>query len=326
MGFGAGKVGNVALENILTNTSLFEFTFQEYRYELDANTNSFNISYENIEYDFCSVNSVDYSEAFLNSFNINIFFCPSNNNYKIKSNLASPLSYYLNLTVSKCKDKSYWLSDDQINEVLNSLDTQFYFGFQTYYVDSEDFDNPLKPYINDDLIWSLAPGLRKTMTVDMQYNKFTDNNEISGFGQGKEYEFYSVKDVFTDFKIEDDTHQLVTIILSIDSENVDFVRDTYTFSQMLGDIGGFIDLVKFIFLYFISMFSIKEFMGYIYRCMYFTNLSTNNTSNNTRRVHDISINSKKFKEKNEYENSGNQWNMSGANINIRQASYRTYDV
>ena len=288
---------------MLTNQSLFDFSVEEYTFVFDSNINDFNVTTKNFEYEHCTRQDFDFPEYVLEDLNAELSLCLIDDDYRIKGSLVSDTSHYLNITVSKCKDKSHCLSESQIDDVINSNDLKFYLGFQTYYVDSNDYDNPLKPYFDTNLDWYLSPGLQKSMNLNVQFNTFTDNNNIIGFGNEREYEFYSAKSVRDDYKIEDNTHQLLNIILRMDAETIKFARNTYTLLDVIADIGGFIELVNFAFYYVVSIFSIKRFMSFIYRQMYFKDQSNEKISNDFNRVHTTANNSTKLSGRADYVNA-----------------------
>ena len=102
----------------------------------------------------------------------------------------------------------------------------------------------------------------------MQHKKFTDYNDLFGFSDGTEYEFYNLKNVYDDFQIKNNSNLLMTIQVSVNGETTNIIREVYTISQMLADIGGFIELVRFICYFFVSCFSIKRLMAYVIENMY----------------------------------------------------------
>ena len=85
---------------------------------------------------------------------------------------------------------------------------------------------------------------------------------------------------------------------------------------MLADIGGFIELIKFVFYYIVSIFSIKRFMSYIYQQMHFENVANIQNHDNLRRVHNISDNSSKFSNRIDYVNT----DLSSADVNLPSVS------
>ena len=107
IGFGVGKADNFALHNYLQNQSLFDISIEEYRMEfLSQNSSYVTTSYE-VGHEVCSIDGFDYPEALIKAFNLDSFYCPSNKNYKIQGSASSSVFNFLNITVSKCKDKSF---------------------------------------------------------------------------------------------------------------------------------------------------------------------------------------------------------------------------
>ena len=189
-----------------------------------------------------------------------------------------------------------------MDEVIKANNLKFHFGYQTYYMDSNDYNTPLKPYFDVNLDWGLAPGLQKTMHITIQDNKFTDNNNIMGADTENEYEFYSIKSIRDDYSLEDDTHQLINIIIQLDNGKINIERSTYTILDVVADVGGYMELVRFLFYYFVSTFSTRKFLSFIYKRMYFTNKTTA-IKNRCKKVSHLSDSSSKLSERVEYANA-----------------------
>ena len=99
--FSAGESSNLAQHNLLTNQSLFEFSIEEYTLLYDVRIDNYNGSTRQLQHDFCTVESFDYSRDVLEAFSVGIFSCIIDEDYKIKGELLSSSSNYLNKTVSK---------------------------------------------------------------------------------------------------------------------------------------------------------------------------------------------------------------------------------
>ena len=209
---------------------------------------------------------------------------------RFKGEFISSSSSYLNITVSKCRNRSNCLSDSQINDFINSNSLSVYTGLQTYYFDSDDYDNPLQTYFDNDLNWYISPGLQKTINVNFQYNKLTDMSNTLSFGQTHEYEYYTTTNIRGDYKIEDDTHQLINIIFKLDTEIIHQTRTTSTFSDVIAEVGGFTEIIRFLFYHSVSKFSINLFMSFIYKQMHFKNKGVKYSKIDLKKVHNSSNN------------------------------------
>ena len=290
LGFSVGKSNSFSQLNFLTNQSLFDFSIEEYTLSYDSNTRSYNTTIKELQYDNWKIEDFDYSAKILEAYNAEIFLCLQDDDYKIKGELISSSSSYLNITVSKCKDKSYCLSDSQISDFINSNSLSVFTGFQTYYFDSDDYDNPLQTYFDNDLNWYISPGLQKTINVNFQYNKLTDMSNTLSFDQTHEYEYYTTTNVRGDYKIEDDTHQLINIIFKLDTEIIHQTRTTSTFSDVIAEVGGFTEIIRFLFYHSVSKFSINLFMSFIYKQMHFKNKGVKYSKIDLKKVHNLPSN------------------------------------
>ena len=193
IGFRSNSFGMHRQSNMLTNTSLFDFSIQEFSMSYQNNTNGYTITTEDKGTGLWKVDDFDYPGNALTVFNIDTYICPNSKEYKIKGGIASNSTHYLNMTLSRWRDKSDCLTDDQIDEVLDQQQLILNSVIQTYYFDSDDYDNPLKPYFVDSLQWYLTSGFSKSIRIDLQEYKFIDNNDITGIQNNSEYEYYSVK-------------------------------------------------------------------------------------------------------------------------------------
>ena len=170
-------------------------------------------------------------------------------------------------------------------------------------MDATDYETPLKPYIDTNLDWYLSPGLQKSMHLNVQQNKFVDNNNVIGVGDGREYQFYSVNNIRDDYKIEDDTHQLLNIIVKLDDRIINYSRNAYSFLDVIADVGGYMELVKLGFYYFVSTFSAKQFMSFINKQMYFVTETSSQHKKLTNKVSNLANYSPELDSRIEYANA-----------------------
>ena len=74
----------------------------------------------------------------------------------------------------------------------------------------------------------------------------------------------------------------------MDSEKIHYSRQIYTLLDVIADIGGFMELVKFVLYYSVSVFSVKNFMSYIMKQMYYKDKQIVKKKIEWNRVHNIS--------------------------------------
>ena len=133
-------------------------------------------------------------------------------------------------------------------------------------------------------------------------NKLIDNNLV-GVGNELEYEFYSIGNTRGDYKLEDDTHQLLNIIVKLDAEVINYSRYSYSLLDVIADVGGYMELVKLGFYYCISTFSAKHFMTFIYKQMYFVTKTSSPNKKYKNKVRNLSNYSSKLDDRIEYANA-----------------------
>ena len=155
----------------------------------------------------------------------------------------------------------------------------------------------------------------------MQYNKFTDDNDVFGFSSPDQYEYYDIKQIYRDFTINNDSNQLLSFKIYVSSEKKNIIREVYTVSQMLADIGGFIELIRFTFYFFISSFSMKRLMAYIINRMYFKDRVVPQKLDN-RRVHNMSESTVKSIRNDTYASS----DVSVPGISLSRSFDQNYDI
>ena len=122
----------------------------------------------------------------------------------------------------------------------------------------------------------------------MQYNKFYDYIDIFSIRNPNKYEFYDIKEVYEDFQTNNNSNQLLSFTIFVSTETKNIIREVYTIPQMLADIGGFVELIRILFYFFISSFSIKRFMAYIINRMYFKDQTDMHKFIGKRKVHNVS--------------------------------------
>ena len=88
---------------------------------------------------------------------LNYAYWPKSNDLYIGGNSLSTEYNYIQIILSKWNGKDYWQSDSEINTALQGL--RIGFVVTDYYFDSNDYSNPQKININDQIQFYTLSGM-----------------------------------------------------------------------------------------------------------------------------------------------------------------------
>ena len=84
---------------------------------------------------------------------IDQYFCPSSRDFKVRGNSFSDTYEYFALSISKCEGAS-WAGD--IDDKIKYMNVDI--AVANTFFDFDDFEDPIKTYIDDRLYYDLLPG------------------------------------------------------------------------------------------------------------------------------------------------------------------------
>ena len=105
------------------------------------------------------------------------------------------------------------------------------------YFDFEDFNKPIKTYLDDRFTFNVVTGFRSDGTVPVTQNKAEAEDAFIQVGNPKEYEFYTV-DSFRQTFTSEDEETLVTLKFTIDAQANVYQRTVFSFLDLTGQLGG----------------------------------------------------------------------------------------
>lgn len=216
---------------------------------------------------------MDYFEMtipeLLYGINATYYLCLTDPNQVLSGSLTSLDYNTLTFVVQRCSTRPDCKSDEEIDALLNSDDFYFILGFQTYYIDSNDYDAPIKPILNADTMIKVTPGMRKNNRVYVSRNTFLDNPNVFGYGDTQEYTYYNLATLLTDYEFEKSTERiLMATQVVLDDKEVVRERNVYTLFDMIANIGGFFELIFRGSFLIVAVFSNKSYLSYLFYKLY----------------------------------------------------------
>ena len=309
MAYESNTIGN---GNLLANESLFELEIRESLTIFDNSTGIYTSENRILETQVCNETDISYQHRDSDR-TTGLLFWPVDKDYKLRGNRNANNSLAMEIVVKKCSNKSYCLTDEEIDNYLNNNDIIFTLVLQLYYVDSNDYDSPLKPYIENELDWRLVPDVHKKIKILLSYNKFSDNKNVFGIGSSSTDDFYSFEKILYDQENDNSTNNLMTIPFTLTNSIITTERQVYTILEVISAIGGFIELIYFSFFYSVSLFTSKQIMSYFLSKLYLIDNSNQHKKKLNRRIH--SLNESSFRYPSSARNN-DRWAVSESDINL----------
>ena len=158
-----------------------------------------------------------------------------------------------------------WKSEEEINDFL--YNGYINFGLYNRYFDFEDYENPLKIYLNHYTYSYPASGYTKIMYFMLRKSYYTTNDKYIQISEDESKSFYSIESELKDFKQSND--DLLLSFTFIQDPVVDeYERVVYSFFDMTGQIGGLYEVLSVVTGLFISSWVRMRFQNSIFSKLY----------------------------------------------------------
>lgn len=140
------------------------------------------------------------------------------------------------------------------------------------YFDIEDYSNPVHYYYDDELRWKLVPGYKLSKYVQLQHNMVNLQDSPIPFSPTTSYEFYSSDKIIEKFEYEEagSTYgdEVFEIRFRLDTKNHIYERKVFSFSDMLGLIGGVMEVLTIGGAFIVGAFSQKMYTAALLNKLY----------------------------------------------------------
>eukprot|EP00347_Sterkiella_histriomuscorum_P010692 403375291 len=186
----------------------------------------------------------------------------------IGGTFQSTVFQYLRVFLVPCQNSSAAVYSDGTKLTCKSVEDQrkyfnsvdFRIRYVYTYFDSEDFNQPIKAYLEDKLFLPLQYGVKKGVEIHLKKNHVALNDNILPFQSSKDLTFISTEtQIFFQADINRKGLSFAHINLRLDRRQDLFTRNVYSISQLLSDIGGIYNTLFLIGFILASQFSEKIF-------------------------------------------------------------------
>ena len=139
------------------------------------------------------------------------------------------------------------------------------------YFDFNDYDNPVKRFIDDQLFFTVDSKQSKQANVYVMKAQTELEDELFQLGQKTKMDFATVQNIREYSSILDESDPaMVVIYIRYDSKYTIYARQVYSILQLLGDIGGLQEMLYLIGLLSVSFFARKQFISSVIKEIYQT--------------------------------------------------------
>ena len=129
------------------------------------------------------------------------------------------------------------------------------------YFDSNDYEEPIKTYLNQNDFFPLNSSSYQGYEIDIQENEaLVSDNLFFSTGQ-KSLKYYAISDpIYKSYSNSQNPLLLTHISMSLDKESERYERVVYTFFDMFGYLGGLFDFLYFVGYIFVGYFNNRHYM------------------------------------------------------------------
>ncbi|CAI2363351.1 unnamed protein product [Moneuplotes crassus] len=217
----------------------------------------------------CGDNFKYYNQSAVKDLGIDQYYCPNSRDFKIQGNSLSNAFNLFGLDLLKCNSTTSTVgceSDANINDFIKEIEIGIF--VVSSYFDFEDYDSPIKTYLDDRFFYRLLPGYTKEYYVRIQKNSIeTQDNYFAYKPGGDESEIYEIQESsLFNFTIENNlsvegatSKTLLSVQFVKDPFARSYDRGVYTILAVIGDIGGLLGVFMVAGGLVVNLFSEKLF-------------------------------------------------------------------
>ena len=143
-----------------------------------------------INYEVWGLNFPYHDKKKVKEFELDKYYCIKNEDIQIQGNYYSKDERFLQILVKRWSLNSGCKTTEEINE--NILASYVDILFINSYFDFEDFETPIKTYMDDTYFYELEPGRMVKATLAVKHNIAETQDGFMQLGEPSEYEFYTI--------------------------------------------------------------------------------------------------------------------------------------
>ncbi|CAI2381768.1 unnamed protein product [Moneuplotes crassus] len=177
------------------------------------------------------------------------YWCPQKKDYSIGGSFQAPNYRYVEVQVFKCHSKIGTATCDsdqtKIDEFINN--GRLSVAYNNFYFDSDDYDSPVKRFIDDKLWVNLMADRMKDSDVFVRQNEISlQDGYVQITGEEKK-EFISISGARETFdNIWSDWPKVAGLFFRVDTIKDSYERQVYSSGDLLAQVGGIFSFLKVI--------------------------------------------------------------------------------
>ena len=140
--------------------------------------------------------------------------CPLNKNYRVSGNYLSTIRRILNIRLYRCTGSPLCHSKAEIDAKMN--DILFNVVIYNWYVDFDDYETPIKSYIDDIYSYQLTPGFNKQLKLYVKQNDVELNDAYLQIGNSKQSSFLNIDRFAMDMFSESSSGEIFDVTVRLD--------------------------------------------------------------------------------------------------------------
>ncbi|CAI2384266.1 unnamed protein product [Moneuplotes crassus] len=199
------------------------------------------------------------------------FYCPDSRNFSVLGNILSETVSYFSFRITRCNNATSTVtcqSNTTINSILKKVQIRVYI-VNTYF-DFEDYDNPIKTYLDGRFLYDIMPGFSQNIGIRLQKNEAEIQDDYLAFAPGGDSkEFIGIDTAIERLATEENYDgDLLNVVFTKDSSSKSYERSVFTVLEAFGNIGGLLEIFTIVGGLIVSLFAERLFFYTIFSKMY----------------------------------------------------------
>ncbi|CAI2373460.1 unnamed protein product [Moneuplotes crassus] len=167
-------------------------------------------------------------------------YCPNYTDFQIQGNINSNSYKYFELNIKRCNNVTSGVvcnTDEEINNIIQNTDLNI-FQVNTYF-DFDDYEQPIKTYLDDRFFFTLIPGFTKTNLIKIQKNEAEIQDDYLAYlPGGTNKEFITLERFDQRLSIEGAVFpNIISVKFIKDSHSKSYERGVFTLLEVIGSVG-----------------------------------------------------------------------------------------
>lgn len=238
-------------------------------------------------------------------------------NFLIKNPYDSPNSSSIVFSFSYCEGDN---CAEDIEFALKEIYVKFY--YMNAYVDSDDYENPIKNYI-DVISQRLSYGFLKTKYVRFLNNEFISDNGWL-FKNLKTYDYLALKDTYDEMNLSSPTYPTDMYWMTVESPNIreigkrSYMKIQDLFAKVGGVINAIIIIINLLFYDYLRFIFKKDLVSYL--------ISNKNAKFNVNSNYFSILNNSNINNYNKENSLDNNKTNNNINLGLKSNYYNDNDI